>query len=301
MTVNRIQIRASLNDDKVVIPIGQTFDEAGREQLIETYEQSELQDNINEIIDYETTRYSHSGVVPVTNPITHDYNLFYNFYFADSGTFPIPNTFEFQGFTQTELNRKPKSFTNSFFKFDYYDSPERKKQKLMFSVIVPAGQCFRQSGVPIPITEYEYQVQISEGITNPTWSIYIPSMTLGPINDGENLYSDGYYLQWLKTREIIPNDTFYMQCKFFNAKTGKIVRMVNRNPIDPLTNTLYTFYDYPDWFFYEVKLKINYSTENPKYNYTIREFNNNTLLSGIPGGQAGTAGNPINFYEYVNP
>ena len=46
MTVNRIQIRASLNDDKVVIPIGQTFDEAGREQLIETYEQTELQDNI---------------------------------------------------------------------------------------------------------------------------------------------------------------------------------------------------------------------------------------------------------------
>ena len=51
MTVNRIQIRASLNDDSVVIPIGQTFDEAGREQLIETYEQTELQDNINEIIN----------------------------------------------------------------------------------------------------------------------------------------------------------------------------------------------------------------------------------------------------------
>ena len=81
MTVNRIQIRASLNDDSVVIPIGQTFDEAGREQLIETYEQTELQDNINEIIDYETTTYSHTGVVPALNPLTHDYKHTTNFGF----------------------------------------------------------------------------------------------------------------------------------------------------------------------------------------------------------------------------
>ena len=39
-----------------------------------------------------------------------------------------------------------------------------------------------------------------------------------------------------------------MSCKFFNAETGKIVRMVNRNPIDPNTNVPYTFYEYPECF-----------------------------------------------------
>ena len=54
-------------------------------------------------------------------------------------------------------------------------------------------------------------------------------------------------------------------------------------------------------FYYEVKLKINNTTENPKYSYTIRECNNLTLSTGIPGQQAGVIGNPINFFEYVNP
>jgi len=303
MTVNRIQIRASLNDDSVVIPIGQTFDEAGREQLIETYEQTELQDNINEIIDYETTTYSHTGVVPALNPLTHDYKTYYQFWFynATGNTYPMPPTYIPQSFTESQLAKQVKSFTNSFYKFDYYDSPYRKQQKLMFSIIVTANQSKREN-VPIDPSEYEYVVQVAEGVTGaPNWDIYVPEMTLGPISDGENIYSEGYYIQWLKSREQMQNDTFYMSCKFFNAETGKIVRMVNRNPIDPNTNVPYTFYEYPEWFYYEVKLKINNTTENPKYSYTIRECNNLTLSTGIPGQQAGVIGNPINFFEYVNP
>lgn len=302
MTVNRIQIKASLADDRVVIPIGQTFDEVGREQLIETYEQSELQDNINEIVDYETTIYSHSGVVPVTNPATHDYTTYYNFWFWDSitNTYPMPPSYIDQGYTDPDLAKQNKSFTNSFYKFDYYDSPYRKQQKLMFSIIVTAKQSKRVNK-PIDPSEYEYLVQLAEGVITPNWDIFLPEMTLGPISDGENLYSEGYFIQWLKNRDQIQNETFYMSCKFFNAKTGKIVRMVNRNPIDPLTGLPFTIYEYPDWFYYEVKLKINISTENPKFSYTIRECTSLTLSTGIPGGQAGTMGNPINFFEYVNP
>jgi len=302
MTVNRIQIKASLSDDRVVIPIGQTFDEVGREQLIETYEQSELQDNINEIVDYETTTYSHSGVVPVINPATHDYTTYYNFWFYDgtTNTYPMPPSYVEQGFTDSDLAKQNKSFTNSFYKFDYYDSPYRKQQKLMFSIIVTAKQS-KKVNKPIDSSEYEYLVQLAEGVITPNWDIFLPEMTLGPISDGENLYSEGYFIQWLKNREQIQNENFYMSCKFFNAKTGKITRMVNRNPIDPATGLPFTIYEYPDWFYYEVKLKINISTENPKFSYTIRECNSLTLSTGIPGQQAGTMGNPINFFEYVNP
>ena len=302
MTVNRIQIKVSLSDDRVVIPIGQTFDEAGREQLIEPYEQSELQDNINEIVDYETTTYAHSGVVPVINPLTQDYTTYYNFWFYDdtTNTYPMPPSYIEQGFADKDLAKQNKSFTNSFYKFDYYDSPYRKQQKLMFSIIVTAKQSKKVSK-PIDPSEYEYLVQLAEGVISPNWDIFLPEMTLGPISNGENLYSEGYFIQWLKSREQIQNESFYMSCKFFNAKTGKVVRMVNRSPIDPTTGLPFTVYEYPDWFYYQVKLKINSSTENPKFSYTIRECNSLTLSTGIPGQQAGTMGNPINFFEYVNP
>ena len=59
MAVNRIQIKASLSDKSVTIPIGQTFEEVGQEELIKTWEEVELQDNINVIQDYETTRYAY--------------------------------------------------------------------------------------------------------------------------------------------------------------------------------------------------------------------------------------------------
>ena len=70
MSVNRIQIKATLGDKKVTIPIGQSFDEVGREQLISIYEEVEQQDHINIPQDYETTQYAHD------NP-DDDYNMFY--------------------------------------------------------------------------------------------------------------------------------------------------------------------------------------------------------------------------------
>ena len=49
MAVNRINIKASTTDKTITIPIGQTFDEVGNEQLVRTWEEVELQDNINVI------------------------------------------------------------------------------------------------------------------------------------------------------------------------------------------------------------------------------------------------------------
>jgi len=44
MAVNRIQIKASVGDKSVTVPIGQTFEEVGQEELIKTWEEVELQD-----------------------------------------------------------------------------------------------------------------------------------------------------------------------------------------------------------------------------------------------------------------
>ena len=294
MTANRIQIKASLNDEKIVIPIGQTFEEAGREKLISSWEETELQDNINPILDYETTRYAHSGVVPALSP--QDYSAYYEFYFISGGTFPTVPSFYPQNFTNVELSKNKKSFTRSFFKFDYFDSPYRKEQKLMFSIILPANNC-KKILKPIDPAEdmVAYLAQQALGVALPTYEVYVPEMEFSAAV-GRN---EGYYIQWLKRPQVYEGDLFYMSCKFFNAKTGKSVGLINKNPTNP--GPIPTIYDYPEWFYYEVKLQASNTTNNPKYNYTIRECDNMTLSVPMPGQQRGTSSNPIRFYEYVNP
>ena len=70
MTVNRIRIKRNDGDKKVTIPIATDFDESlGREQLVALYERSEMQDNVNIIQDFETTRYKPDNLINPNNRI----------------------------------------------------------------------------------------------------------------------------------------------------------------------------------------------------------------------------------------
>ena len=288
MSVNRIQIKASITDKKVTIPLGQKFDEVGREQLINTWEQVELQDNVNLIQDYETTRYSHN------NP-DGDNKIYYAFEFYDSNTGSYVDNFNVLGYKDFELNRTKESFKKSFFKFDYYDSPVREEQKLMFSVIMPANNCVREE-VSIDYNEdpVAYNTQFSQGISIPVYDIYKPNVVLSP----EKGNSENYYIQWLKDRTLYDGDTFFMSCKFFNGKDGSVVRMLNRDPLTA-TGTAPGTYDYTDWFYYQVILNISNSNTNAKYTYTIHPFTN-LNLGGVISNQIGDDTlDPIRFYEYI--
>ena len=126
MAVNRLNIKASTADKSIIIPIGQIFDEVGNEQLVRTWEEVELQDNINVIQDYETTRYSYANNISANT-------ISYAFEFWDSTTSSYVDNFNVLGFLDKDLAKPKKAFTRSFFKFDFYDSPLRKEQKIMFT------------------------------------------------------------------------------------------------------------------------------------------------------------------------
>ena len=65
---------------KVTLPIANDFDESlGREQLIKLYERSEMQDSINIIQDFETTRYS-PDTDNVDKHIVYDMEFKFSFY-----------------------------------------------------------------------------------------------------------------------------------------------------------------------------------------------------------------------------
>ena len=56
---------------------------------------------------------------------------------------------------------------------------------------------------------------------------HVPAFSAASAPEGTN---ENNYLQWLKDRELFSANTFYMSCKFFNAKTGTVMRMLNQEP-----------------------------------------------------------------------
>ncbi len=311
MAVNRLNIKASTADKSITIPIGQTFDEVGNEQLVRTWEEVELQDNINVIQDYETTRYAYANNISANT-------ISYAFEFWDTTTSSYVDNFNVLGFLDKDLAKPKKAFTRSFFKFDFYDSPLRKEQKIMFTNILPLNNCMKEM-VTVNVNEdpTEYFAQLAaDPLGTPRYGVYQPICLLGPLHGR----SENYYIQWLKDRELTEINTFYMSCKFYNAKTGKVTNMINESPtLSQITNG--EVLSYPEWFYYQVKLVIstsNSSTIVPKYRYVVTKFNEAIMALGgggavgnglpgmtppdaVPGTLLVPNGVPIKFYEYVNP
>tara|TARA_R110002012_G_scaffold291217_2_gene485553 strand:- start:49 stop:912 length:864 start_codon:yes stop_codon:yes gene_type:complete len=285
MSANRIQIKASLKNKKVVVPLGQIFDEVGREQLLEMYDEIELQNNINYIQDYETTRYA-----PNYPP---KFEIYYEFEFWDSANSAYVSDFNILDYSNSELAKNAQSFTKSFFKFDFFDTPVREEQKLLFSTIMPTNNCRKKSVVINPAEDpEEYWNQRSEGINLPQYDIYTPAFSAASAPEGAN---ENYYLQWLKDRDLFTGNTFYMTCKFFNGKTGTVIRMLNQLP-SPIQGQ----YSFEDFFYYQIILNIETGNTNPKYNYTVHPYNSVAGATGITLAPAGeTVLGPIKFYEYV--
>ena len=310
MAVNRLNIKASTADKSITIPIGQTFDEVGNEQLVRTWEEVELQDNINVIQDYETTRYAYANNISANT-------ISYAFEFWDATTSSYVDNFNVLGFLDRDLAKPKKAFTRSFFKFDFYDSPLRKEQKIMFTNILPLNNCMKEM-VTVNVNEdpTEYFAQLAaDPLGTPRYGVYQPICLLGPLHGR----SENYYIQWLKDRELTEINTFYMSCKFYNAKTGKVTNMINESPtLSQITNG--EVLSYPEWFYYQVKLVIstsNSSTIVPKYRYVVTKFNEAIMALGgggavgnglpgmtppdaVPGTLLVPNGVPIKFYEYVN-
>ena len=110
-----------------------------------------------------------------------------------------------------------RKFAKSFWKLDFYDSPTTRTQKIYVTTILPVSQGYLTPAV----------------LTNSTTvQIRKPKYTLDYIGDKE-----GFFIYWLKKRNFLNIDTFYMTAKFFNADNGQFIKMMNQkqkasNPYD---------------------------------------------------------------------
>jgi hypothetical protein len=283
MTVNKIQLTIPRNQDRVIqIPVMLDWDLLDPENEITAIENQITAEVAGRPIDFETDRFSHSGhtrpiersvnenpvAIPGSPDIITDINYEFRFFSGGSvnGQSSVSNwvlDYRALGFNTDEVYYFSNGFKNSFFKLDFYDTPVESDQTNYLTIILPTTQ-----GERMPAVMQGQNVTIKK-----------PQYKLDWVGDRK-----GYFIYWVKTRTYVNINTFYMSCKFWDAKTGTFIRMINRpqalqviNSFSP--NQVFNFY-------YQVVL------DYPTQTYTVYDT--------ISFDRVGTS-DPIKWYEYVTP
>jgi hypothetical protein len=267
MNANKVKILKTDLDQFINVPINMQWDFMGNDDSIDTYQTEVLNQVIGPAADFEVARFAQK---PYPN---EDTAINYEFYFYDD-TQPITAntignwniTYLNNGFTVGEVYYYSKPFTKSFFKLDFYDSTDEKSQQIYLSIILPVQQGLTETAT---LSALVPPVQIKK-----------PKMVLDYLGDKE-----GFFIYWLRSRDFIDIDTFFMTAKFFDARLGVFKQMTNTKQ-DLIVPSKFTFNN-ADYFYYRVDL--NYDDKT----YEVFTTSTNTRV--------GDGNTPIKWYEYVNP
>ena len=276
MNNNSYKFTLPKGDDKYInIPIEIKWDFIGQDDAVEEYQQNVVEEVIGFPGDFEVLRFAHA---PYSNDTKTDIKYDFHFFADNNGNVPVnpsllvtqPTTtisnwitsYIPEGFTEIDIYYYVKPFTKSFFKLDFYDTKDTITQTNYFTVILPVQQGFTVTGIT---SSYK-----------PIVDIKIPSFKLDYVGDKE-----GFFLYWLRNTKFLDISKFYMTAKFFDAKLGIFVKMMNTP--QSLIPSKFTF-NPEDYFYYEVRL--NYTEKT----YEVWDNNN----------RVGTTSS-IKWYEYINP
>lgn len=267
MSANKYTLILPVQDLEIPISIQMNWDFLDRENDLLRYQEEVIEEVINQDKDFETSRFDHQQfTIQLGLPKTE---VTYEFYFAPSGATSAntiwDNSYLTEGFSSSEVYYLANSFKKSFFKLDLYDTTGLTTQKNYITIIIPTTQGLTEN-VPVGLNNQD---------------IKKPKFVLDYIGDKE-----GFFIYWLKKRDFINLDTFYMTAKFFDAKIGTFIKMMNR-PQSTLIGPAKFNFPQEQYFYYKVDLDYNNIT------YVIRDVNTNNRV--------GTIANPIKWYEYINP
>lgn len=267
MNANKVKILKTDLDGYVNIPINMQWDFLGNDDSITTYEADVINQVVGPAADFEVARFAHNKFPNM------DTGINYEFYFYDD-TQPITaNTvgnwtisYLNNGFTVGEVYYYSKPFTKSFFKLDFYDTTDEKNQQIYLSIILPVQQGQTETATLSTLV--------------PPVEIKKPKMLLDYLGDKE-----GFFVYWLRSRNFIDIDTFFVTAKFFDARLGVFKQMTNTRQ-DLIVPNKFTFNN-GNYYYYKVKLDYD--------NKTYEVFSTSTTL------RVGDVNTPIKWYEYVNP
>lgn len=181
------------------------------------FEQEVLEDIINPIDNYETTRFTH---VPYKSSLDSNLELtdiWYYFYFKDStGDYDNGLDYTLAGITVDENIKMLKNTTESFFRLECYktpnnETPRHDNRKLVFS-----------KNLSLPTGEKYFLEIINREIFVP---VFIGSMR----KNKENMYQYWFQDDSVLEENEIEGNVFYMTARFFNANDGNITNFLNKD------------------------------------------------------------------------
>lgn len=282
--MNNYRFTYNADDKSINIPIEINFDMAGRDDAIDILQNQIKEEVINPPNDFEITRFSHATWDSDNTKTEIHYK--FNFFNSQGQTDFINNPpninewlddYQYEGFTDEEIYYFANSFKKSFFKIDFYDRNTTENQKILFTVILPTQQGIKEPGILF-------------GNTNLQVMVKKPYMILDSIGADK----EGFFFYWLKNQTYLEQNEMYMSCKFFNAKKGQFVRMMNRPQSFFSGPNVYDF-NKSTYFYY----KVFFDYSNYEYSVYKEVPNGQSNFIYIRVGEGQT--NPINWYEYVNP
>ena len=237
---------------------------AGWEENFEEIEEQFLDVLINPIENYETVRYVHEPYnVTINSVSSRQSDIWFYFYFLDStNDYDKGLDYNLVGISPKENAKMLKHTVNSFFRLEFYSTPDRETQKLVMA-----------KTLPLPLGQKVLFKELLE-------DIFVPVFNGNNYRNSENMY-----MFWFPDTSIYTGTTFYMTARFFNSEDGSVNRFLN-NTSKAITNS-----DLPsDELYYQVVFN--------QTNYTYKVYQYDSTSKGL--NRKGSYSSPINFYELSN-
>lgn len=272
-----MDILKSGDNKKIIVNTELDFkNDAGWHENLQELEDESLRKVINPIDNYETMRYIHEKYAMEFDPSSYHNDIWFYFYFYDStgATFSNGLDYNLAGITYEENSKMLKQSTESFFRLEFYktpnnEPPDRTNRRFVYAknLALPLGEKYFYAG----IEDY----------------IHIPVFTGSNYRNKENMYLFWFMDDSVFTEANLSGDTFYMTARFFNSKDGSIMNFVNK----PMTLNM-EVNEQRDTYY---KMVINRTGVSGRTDYSYMVY----MYTGTTGGRFGTLNTPIKFYEMI--
>ena len=262
-----MEILRQENDIKLVLGNTQDFKtDAGWDETFDEFEKQSLEKIINPTENYETVRYIHKPYVS-SNGI-EQCDIWFYFHFLNGTGYTNSLDYNLVGITPKENVKMLKQSTESFFRLEFFktpnnDSPDRTNRRLVFA-----------KNLSLPLGEKFYYTTLND-------YIFVPVFMGSNYKNKENMYLFWFEDDSSLNETTLTGNTFWMTAKFYNGKDGSILDFTTTGltPTQEVNET-------NDMYYQMVIDRTNYTYEIFKYN-------------GTTGNRIGESNDPIMFYEKI--
>jgi hypothetical protein len=263
-----MEILRPTNESKLILNYEhESLNDLGWSESFTDYENDLLDIVINDLENYETVRYIHKEYSGITTNTSDKINDIWIYFYFISGSTYVQN-YEAIGLSKTENSKLTKQLTSSFFRLEFFktpndESPNRTNRKLVFAknIVIPSGEKYFLTS------------------NNFNDYIYVPVFIGSNYKNKENMYFFWFQDDTPYNETQLTGNTFYMTAKFFNGDDGSVIDFVNN-----CFSTSHQIVESDDMY-YKVIVDMN------EYSYIVYEFD------GTIGDRCGVRNNPIKFYE----